>query len=127
MVATQRNWISLLARWTARSASVLLVLMVLAFLVGEGVPGVRGRLTWTQICQFAAFAVVLVGLLAAWRWEWPGALAALLGLGLFEGIEFAVRGGFAVGAFPWFAVPAVFYLLASWSDLAPVASRPRSS
>jgi hypothetical protein len=124
MVARQPNWFCLLARWTARIVSVLLVLMVLAFLVGDGVPAVRG-LAWTQLCQFAAFAVVLAGLLAAWRWELAGATAALIGLGVFEAIEFAVRRGFAFGAFPWFAVPAVLYLLASWLERAPVASRPR--
>jgi hypothetical protein len=124
MIAGQPNGFCLLARWTARIVSLLLVLMVLTILVGEGPPR-PASWTWTLIGQFAAFGVVLAGLLAAWRWELAGAMAALIGLGVFEGIEFAVRRGFAFGAFPWFAVPAVLYLLASWSGRRPFGSRLR--
>jgi hypothetical protein len=81
-------------------------------------------MTWTQIGHFAVFALVLVSLLAAWRWEQAGALAALLGLAVFEGMELAVAGRFAVGLFPWFVVPGVLYLLASWLGRRPLASRP---
>jgi hypothetical protein len=123
MFATQLNGFCLLARWTARVVSLLLVLMVLTILVGEGFHPVG--VTGTQAAQFAAFAVVLAGLLAAWRWELAGALAALIGLTSFEGLEFSARGGFAYGAFPWFAVPALLYLLANMLGRTPVASRPR--
>jgi hypothetical protein len=124
MFARQLNDFCLLARWTARVVSLLLVLMVLTILIGEGLPRLAG-LTGTQLAQFAAFAVVLAGLLAAWRWELAGATAALLGLAAFEGLEFSARGGFAHGAFPWFAIPALLYLLANLLGRTPVASRPR--
>jgi hypothetical protein len=99
-------------------------MMVVAIFVGEGAPRIKDS-SGAQIGQFAAFAVGLGGLLAAWRWELASALAALLGLGVFEGIEFAVRSAFALGAFPWFAVPALLYLVANWLERTPVASRPR--
>jgi hypothetical protein len=122
MAHALRSLVCLLARWTARVASVLLVLMVVAILVGEGAPRMKDS-SVAQICQFTAFGVVLAGLLAAWRWELAGAVAALLGLGVFEAIEFAVSGRFVFRAFPWFAVPALLYLLASWLEHARVAAR----
>jgi hypothetical protein len=124
MVAGKHNWSCLLTRWTARIVSAVQVLMVVAIAVGEGVPR-PASLTWTGICHFAAFLLILMGLLAAWRWERAGALAALLGLAVFQGIEFALSGRFAGGLFPWFAVPAVLYLLASWLERHPFDSRLR--
>ena len=112
MDTTQRRLLSWIARWLARLGAVQLALLFVLFLIGEG-PVRSDYLTLPVICQFAALAVALGGLLAAWRWEWYGAIVSLMGFGAFQGIEYAQNGSFAGGGFPLLVIPALLYLLAN--------------
>jgi hypothetical protein len=113
--------LQLLVRWTARLLSVLAAGLVLVFLIGEPRPNHAVTFSLGLKLQFTAFFGVIVGLLAAWRWEWQGAAASLLALAAFNAIEYASIGRLARGAFPYFAIPAVLYLLS-----ASIESRFRS-
>ncbi len=104
--------VGLLSLWLGRVLGVLLALMYLAFLIGEGPPNLL-RQTTTQNLQFAMFAVCAVGGLMGLRWPIAGALLNLGGLAVFYAIEHTVSGHWPRGAFPLFALPGACYLLAS--------------
>jgi hypothetical protein len=103
----------LLVRWTSRVLSVLGTGMVLLFLIGEARPNHFLVLTFGEKVRMTAFLGVIVGLLVAWRWEWQGAAVSLLALAAFNGLEYTANGRLAGGAFPYFAIPAVLYLLSA--------------
>jgi hypothetical protein len=109
------RWSVGIARWAARLSAAALVLFWGSFFVAH--------LAWFADPQHLpppwVFLVVglhflmLVGLLAGWKWELAGAL-----LGLASAVPF-----FAVAAgrnFPWFtlvtAVPSVLWLYCTWRE-----------
>lgn len=114
-VQTGRRGLLTLGRLVARGFTVLLASMVLLFLFGEP-PANQIEVSPVERLQMAAFFLVVIGLLVAWRWEWQGALASLLSLGAFYGLEFAAKGRLPGGIFPVFAIPALLYLLCSTLD-----------
>lgn len=69
-------------RWTARVIGIVMVGNTLIFAIGEGVPN-----PFTQPfvigLGFLALALVLFGILLAWRWELPGAIMSIVGWVLF--------------------------------------------
>lgn len=69
-------------RWTARVLGIVLVGFMLILAIAEGVPN---PLTQPFVIQlgFLALALVLSGLLLAWRWELPGGILSLVGWVLF--------------------------------------------
>ena len=71
-------------RWTARLLGCALLALVVLIAVGEGMPN-----PWTQplLIQvgFLAMAVLMGGMVAAWRWELTGAAISLTGWCLFVG------------------------------------------
>jgi hypothetical protein len=71
-----------LSRWTARIVGTLLVSVMIIIAVGEGVPNPLSQPVRVQIGLFA-LALILVGILAGWRWELSGGLISLSGWGLF--------------------------------------------
>jgi len=99
-------------RWIARLLAVASALFVLVFARGE--PSSARALTAREIILLGLLILALVGNLAAWRWELPGAAIALISALAFTGIELAQRGRLPG---PWIlgvmAVPAVFYAC-SW-------------
>lgn len=104
-----------LVRWTARGWSLLSVLFVLTFLVGELLGGSSGpsptAAEWVAIALWPG--TVLVGLVLAWWRERAGGILALAGLALFYGWMLLLRGSFPGG--PFFALltaPALLFLLA---------------
>ena len=99
-------------RWTARLLWVLSAVAFLAFLFGTPPPNPTSA-SFAANFQFASFAVVVFALLAAWRWEWQGAVVSLLALGAFYGLEYTANGRLPHGAFPLFAIPAALYLLST--------------
>ena len=98
-LVTHRNWsvndcrridrimnaIGLLAaacRWTARIIGTLLVLIIVLFAIGEGMPNPFTQPMTVQV-GFLALALIMIGILAGWRWELAGGIASLVGWGLF--------------------------------------------
>jgi hypothetical protein len=69
-------------RWTARIIGTLLVLMVVLIAIGEGMPNPFTQPMAVQI-GFLALGLVMIGILAGWRWELEGGTLSLIGWGLF--------------------------------------------
>jgi hypothetical protein len=65
-------------RWTARIIGTLLVLLSVAIAIGEGMPNPLTLPAWAQII-FLALALIMVGILIAWRWEFAGGVLSLAG------------------------------------------------
>jgi len=69
-------------RWIGRSMGLVLVGLTLLIAIGEGMPNPFTQPFVIQI-GFLALAMVLLGILLAWRWELPGAILSLAGWILF--------------------------------------------
>ncbi len=85
-------WLGLLLvlRWTARILGFLVLLLIAAFAVGEGVPNPLAQPPTVNLL-FAAFLTMVVGLLVAWKWESTGGILILGGLGLFAVVNHGFR------------------------------------
>jgi len=64
---------AIVVRWIALILGTLLVLLFLAFCIGEGLPNFFS-LTASEKLQFICIACMAVGLLLCWKWELPGGL-----------------------------------------------------
>jgi hypothetical protein len=100
------------ARWAARVTAALLVLLVATFAIGEGLPDPR-RLSAPEAGTSLALLIVVLGLLAGFRWEALGGAAVLAGLAAIYVINLASVGKIPGGAFPLFAVPGLLYLISA--------------
>ena len=69
-------------RWTARIIGTLLVLMVALIAIGEGMPNPFTQPMSVQV-GFLALALIMIGILAGWRWELAGGILSLFGWVLF--------------------------------------------
>ena len=69
-------------RWTARILGTLLVLLIVLIAVGEGMPNPFTQPLTVQV-GFLALALVMIGILGAWRWELTGGSISLVGWSLF--------------------------------------------
>ncbi len=69
-------------RWIARLLGALLVIVVVAIAIGEGMPNPFTQPARVQV-GFLALALILIGILAGWRWELTGGIISLSGWGLF--------------------------------------------
>jgi hypothetical protein len=69
-------------RWIARILGTLLVLIIVLFAVGEGMPNPFTQPMTVQV-GFLAMALLMIGILGAWRWELAGGTLSLVGWGLF--------------------------------------------
>jgi hypothetical protein len=84
MEPVKSSLIVTIARWAARIAGTLMVLLFVFMFVGEAAmasepfPG----LTTVEALEMAAVVVMLVGTLLAWRWETLGGAMTLAG-GIF--------------------------------------------
>ena len=115
----------LLTQWLARLWALALVLLVLAFAVGEGGPPNPFRQPPAVATQLLLMLAMTLGLMIGWRWEVTGGLATLLSWVAFNVVNHAVSGRWAGGAFPLFAVPPVLYLahallIRAWASSARV-------
>jgi len=84
-------------RWVARLSGLAMLLLVLAFFLGEGVfggdlPDLR-TMSLDENALMLALVMTLVGLVVAWRWEGIGALLIIGSTLLFETIN-AIAGGY---------------------------------
>ncbi len=69
-------------RWTARIIGTLLVLIIVLFAIGEGMPNPFTQPMTVQV-GFLALALVMIGILGGWRWELAGGTLSLVGWSLF--------------------------------------------
>jgi hypothetical protein len=74
--------LAIIFRWIARVVGILLVGLTLTLAIGEGMPNVLTQPLVIQI-GFLALALVLLGILFAWRWELVGGIVSLVGWVLF--------------------------------------------
>ena len=98
-----------LCRWTARIAGILLVVVLLAFAIGEGIPNLLTLPIWDQIA-FLGLALIMVGILLGWRFELAGGIMALVGYFLVFVSLFIGKGLALPGFFIALALPGVLYI-----------------
>jgi len=98
-----------ICRWIVRCSSILVVLLLLIFVIGDR-PG-RAGFRLHEMVGFLFFPVgVVVGFIVAWRREGTGALISLTSLAMFYIYMVVLMGRFPGG--PWFLVftlPAFFF------------------
>ncbi len=102
-------------RWSARALGVLIAGFFLFMFIGEslGSPGDLARIRPIEALQLGLWGVYIVGVLLALRWEYPGALVALGGVGGFFLLH-GFRGGLHAMLNPLFLamwLPLVLYWL----------------
>jgi hypothetical protein len=61
------------ARWSGRILALLGLAIISMFVVGEGIPKIWTASADVQV-EFAGVVLMMIGLLAGWKWEWAGAL-----------------------------------------------------
>ena len=69
---TTRLWAAA-CRWTARIIGTSLVLIIVLLAIGEGMPNPFTQPMAVQV-GFLALALIMVGILGAWRWELVGGI-----------------------------------------------------
>jgi hypothetical protein len=85
-------------RWTARILGTLLLVLIAAFAIGEGVPNpLHGSVAENLLT--AAFLAMIVGQIAAWKWEGIGGLLIVGSLALFAVVSHGVPLNVIFG--PW--------------------------
>jgi hypothetical protein len=85
--------------------------LVIAMVIGNGGPPNVLRQPASVELEFAAMALMLLGLLIGWVHEAFGGVLVILGLAAFNVVELVVNGRPSTGAFPLFAVPGILFLL----------------
>ncbi len=78
--------LSTIFHWIARVIGTVLVGLTLILAIGEGMPNLFTQPFIIQI-GFLALALVLSGILLAWRWEFLGGIISLVGWILFILVE----------------------------------------
>jgi hypothetical protein len=76
-------------RWTARILGTAILILIATFAIGEGVPNPLAT-TIREDLLSVALLTMLVGLVAAWRWEGIGGLLILGGLAFFAVVNHGV-------------------------------------
>jgi hypothetical protein len=110
-------------RWAARALGTFLLLLVLVFTIGEGLPSPASVRTAsaTEAVALLAFLLMLVGLALIWKREGLGGAITLSGFLLFLAMN-----GFRVGpVFLLFPMAGVLDVLAWWSEKHAPSARER--
>ncbi len=77
------------ARWTARLLGTAILVLIVAFAIGEGLPNPLAQPLAVNLL-FAAMLTMMVGLVLAWKWEGIGGLLILGGLAFFAIVNHGV-------------------------------------
>jgi len=100
-----------MCRWAARIIGTLLVIAVVVIAIGEGMPNPFTQPPVVQI-GFLALAMILIGILAGWRWELAGGILSLAGWCLFFGSVIGIK---RLNVFvSLLALPGILYLISAW-------------
>ena len=84
--------LAVVSRWAARIIGALLVILIVVIGIGEGMPNPFTQPPAVQI-GFLALAMIMIGILAGWRWELAGGVISLAGWCLFvEAVIHSPRG-----------------------------------
>lgn len=107
-------------RWVARVWAALMAALILFIFIGDAVAdGIDPIfvLPARDMLMMAAFAIVFVGLILAWKWERLGGWLIVGGMAAFYLLDFVFTGTFPRGAtFFMIALPGIFYLILSYTD-----------
>jgi len=98
--------VSLILRWIARIAAVLIAATFFAFVVGEPVGSLRAIHAREWVGMVLLFGCI-AAMLFAWKWEFPAALVSLFALGAFAAVVHVNRYDVLVIA----AMPNLLFLL----------------
>ncbi len=105
------NPLATVSRWIARIIGTLQVVSVVIIAVGEGMPNPLSQTLEVQI-GFLALALIIIGILAAWRWELAGGILSLAGWCLFVGSVIGIK---RLNVFvSLLALPGILYLISAW-------------
>jgi hypothetical protein len=74
---SERHWITII-RWTARTVSLLFVLIGLGIVIVNQIFRYYPRSEAVSVVPLVLGVVMFIGLGLAWKWELPGALIALI-------------------------------------------------
>ena len=99
-------------RLITRIAGALLILLVIAMTVAEGLP-TPSQLTDKELALFAAFILMFIGLIIAYKKEILGGVLTSIGYLFFAFTEMSVNNG---PIFPLFFVVGVLYIFCGWRD-----------
>jgi hypothetical protein len=69
-------------RWIARLVGAFIIPVTVHIAIGQGLPNIFAQPVRVQV-GFAALALILIGILAGWRWELAGGIISLFGWCLF--------------------------------------------
>lgn len=103
-------------RWTARTVSLLFILLTLFFFAAEEIFRDHPRTEPLPIVSLVLGALLLIGLGLAWKWEFPGALMSLVA---FIGISIVNPGELTNALWYIFPLTAILFLLCWWSSRSP--------
>ena len=102
-------------RWVARILALLLAVMVLIFVTGEGIN--VSTMSPGDIVMGIIFAIVWLGLILAWHWEGTGGLMITTGTILFILLDYFFTGHvLRFWLFFAFLVPGFLFLYCSWQN-----------
>ncbi len=100
-----------ISRWTGRVISILMILLMLAFLFDEGLPKFL-KFAPPEIILFLAFFIILAGYITAWKNESAGAILIVAGTVFFWAVNTVATGRIWMGpflfVFPLTAFPFVY-------------------
>ena len=100
-----------ICQWMARVGGTLLVILAVMIAIGEGMPNPFTQPPAVQI-GFLALAMILIGILAGWRWELAGGIISLAGWCLFVGSVIGIK---RLNVFvSLLALPGILYLISAW-------------
>jgi hypothetical protein len=109
--------ISWLIRWIARILGTLMALFAVVMGVGEGLPR-PSELTPNEQMMWAGLIVMMIGVLAAWKWEVAGAFLILAGFV----VKWVAAGQYPATLFGLFPLAGFLYLIAWMLEHEPVAA-----
>jgi hypothetical protein len=105
------NPLATVSRWIARIIGTLQVISIVIIAVGEGMPNPLSQTLEVQI-GFLALALIMIGILVAWRWELAGGIISLAGWCLFVGSVIGIK---RLNVFvSLLALPGILYLISAW-------------
>jgi hypothetical protein len=102
--------ISTIARWTARIVGTLILPLIVALAICEGVPN-PFALSIRETLLFIALVTMIVGQIAAWKWEGIGGLLILSGFAFFAVVDGRIPFNIVFG--PWL-LTGLLYLACGW-------------
>jgi len=101
-----------IVRWIARTTGAILLLIIAAFVIGEGFPN-PAALPLNEFIIFVVLTFMEIGVVIAFKWELPGGVLIIAGYLVFALIEKKLIAG---PLFPAFFIVGVLFLLCWWMD-----------